>query len=154
MHVLAGWSLWAGFARTDDGVQPSLDGLRAVSVVAVLLYHAGFGWMHGGFLGVEVLFVVSGFLITALLIEERDRSGGISLRRFGGRRARRLLPALLAMLFDVVVVVLSEYCTDDVIATDSKHRWDGVHASGKGVKFTFGAIALPLLQIPLGQGEL
>jgi hypothetical protein len=46
-----------------------------------------------------------------------------------------------------------EYCTDDMIATDSKYRWDGVHASGKGVNLTFGAIALPLLQIPLGQGE-
>ena len=49
------------------GYQPGLDGLRAISVVAVILYHAGFPWMHGGFLGVEVFFVVSGFLITSLL---------------------------------------------------------------------------------------
>ena len=88
------------------GMQPSLDGLRAVSVIAVLCYHAGFGWMAGGFLGVEVFFVVSGFLITALLIAERDRRGSVSLRRFWGRRARRLLPALLTMLSAVVFVVL------------------------------------------------
>ena len=56
------------------GYQPSLDGLRAVAVIGVILYHAGFGWMHGGFLGVEVFFVVSGFLITTLLIEERERA--------------------------------------------------------------------------------
>src|SRR5215207_9181260 len=59
------------------GYQPGLDGLRAISVIAVILYHAGFGWMHGGFLGVEVFFVVSGFLITSLLLEERERTGGI-----------------------------------------------------------------------------
>ena len=58
------------------GYQPGLDGLRAISVIAVICYHAGFGWMHGGFFGVEVFFVVSGFLITSLLIEERERTGG------------------------------------------------------------------------------
>ena len=64
------------------GYQPGLDGLRAISVIAVICYHAGFGWMHGGFFGVEVFFVVSGFLITSLLIEERERSGRIALRQF------------------------------------------------------------------------
>lgn len=83
------------------GYQPSLDGVRALSVVAVILYHAGFTWMHGGFFGVEVFFVVSGFLITSLLIEERDRSGRNDLRQFWVRRWRRLLPAL----FTVLVVV-------------------------------------------------
>lgn len=80
------------------GYQPALDGLRAVSVVAVILYHAGFGWMSGGFFGVEVFFVISGYLITVLLIEEHARSGGVSLRAFWVRRARRLLPALVAVL--------------------------------------------------------
>ena len=91
---------------TTLGVQPALDGIRAVSVIAVLCYHAGFGWSHGGFLGVEVFFVVSGFLITTLLIEERNRCGAVSLRRFWARRARRLLPALFAMLVAVTIVVL------------------------------------------------
>jgi peptidoglycan/LPS O-acetylase OafA/YrhL len=85
------------------GYQPSLDGVRALSVVAVILYHAGFGWMKGGFFGVEVFFVVSGFLITSLLIEERDRNRRIDLRQFWVRRWRRLLPALFAMLLVVSV---------------------------------------------------
>ena len=85
------------------GYQPALDGVRAVSVIAVLLYHAGFDWMHGGFLGVEVFFVVSGFLITALLLDERERSGSVDLRAFWLRRARRLLPALAMVLVAVGV---------------------------------------------------
>ncbi|MEQ9162879.1 MAG: acyltransferase, partial [Ilumatobacter fluminis] len=80
------------------GYQPGLDGLRALSVVAVILYHGGFSWMHGGFLGVEVFFVVSGYLITMLLIEEHDKTGGVSLSQFWIRRARRLFPALFTML--------------------------------------------------------
>ncbi len=80
------------------GYQPSLDGLRALSVIAVIFYHAGFSWMHGGFFGVEVFFVVSGFLITSLLLDERDRSGHTNLPQFWLRRARRLLPALFIVL--------------------------------------------------------
>jgi peptidoglycan/LPS O-acetylase OafA/YrhL len=80
------------------GQQPALDGIRAVSVAIVILYHAGFTWMHGGFFGVEVFFVVSGYLITALLVDERNGSGAVSLRGFWLRRARRLLPALFVML--------------------------------------------------------
>jgi peptidoglycan/LPS O-acetylase OafA/YrhL len=90
--------------RWSMGYQPGLDGLRAVSVVAVILYHAGFGWMHGGFFGVEVFFVVSGFLITSLLLEEHGTSGTVSLASFWKRRARRLLPALLATLVVVAAV--------------------------------------------------
>ncbi|MCE9622303.1 MAG: acyltransferase [Actinomycetia bacterium] len=85
------------------GYQPTLDGVRAVSVIAVTLYHAGFTWMHGGFFGVEVFFVVSGFLITSLLIEERDGSGKVSLWHFWLRRWRRLLPALFTMLIAIGV---------------------------------------------------
>ena len=85
------------------GYQPGLDGLRAVSVIAVIAYHGGFGWMHGGFLGVEVFFVVSGFLITSLLVEEHARRGRIGLGAFWQRRARRLLPALFTMLLAVGV---------------------------------------------------
>ncbi len=90
-------------ARSSMGYQPSLDGLRAVAVIAVIFYHAGFGWMHGGFFGVEVFFVVSGFLITTLLIEERERDGRVRLGNFWRRRWRRLLPALFTMLVAVSV---------------------------------------------------
>ena len=78
--------------------EPALDGLRAISVIAVIFYHAGFTWMSGGFFGVEVFFVVSGFLITSLLIGEDQSQGSINLREFWIRRARRLLPALFTML--------------------------------------------------------
>ena len=77
---------------------PALDGLRAVAVCAVMAYHLGFGWAGGGYLGVDLFFVLSGFLITSLLIEERSTTGTVSLRRFWSRRARRLFPALLMML--------------------------------------------------------
>ena len=77
---------------------PGLDGLRALAVIAVLLYHAGLAWIPGGFLGVEVFFVISGFLITALLLSEWRRRGTIDLKAFWIRRARRLLPALYVLL--------------------------------------------------------
>ena len=78
------------------GYRPALDGLRAVAVLAVLTYHAG--WIQGGFLGVDVFFTLSGFLITTLLCEEHARDGTIAIRRFYVRRARRLLPALVVLL--------------------------------------------------------
>ncbi len=75
-----------------------LDGLRAIAVLAVIAYHADPGWAPGGYLGVEVFFVISGYLITALLLAERERTGHIDLRAFWFRRARRLLPALFLLL--------------------------------------------------------
>jgi peptidoglycan/LPS O-acetylase OafA/YrhL len=96
------------------GYQPGLDGIRAVSVVAVILYHAGFSWMHGGFLGVEVFFVVSGYLIASLMLEEHERTGGTALGQFWLRRARRLLPALFTML--VVVALWATFWGDEHLA--------------------------------------
>ena len=93
------------------GYQPALDGLRAISVIAVILYHANVSWMPGGFLGVEVFFVVSGFLITSLMIEERAAQGRVDLRMFWIRRARRLLPALFVMLLAVAIAVAT-FATD------------------------------------------
>ncbi len=82
---------------------PGLDGLRAVAVVAVMIYHADHEWLSGGFLGVEVFFVISGYLITLLLLSEFQREGRISLRQFWMRRFRRLLPALFVMLAGLAV---------------------------------------------------
>jgi peptidoglycan/LPS O-acetylase OafA/YrhL len=75
--------------------------MRAIAVLAVLLFHAGLSWIKGGTLGVDVFFVLSGFLITALLVAERDRTGHIGLGAFYLRRARRLLPALVLVLLFV-----------------------------------------------------
>lgn len=81
---------------------PGLDGLRALAVVAVMVYHANSAWLPGGFLGVEVFFVISGYLITLLIIAEREKTGRVDLGHFWVRRARRLLPALFVMLFLVI----------------------------------------------------
>src|SRR3990170_9121249 len=75
-----------------------LDGLRAIAVGAVVLYHLTPGALPGGYIGVDIFFVISGFLITALLLRERDLTGRISLSGFWRRRARRLLPALGLLL--------------------------------------------------------
>ncbi|MFP5320109.1 MAG: acyltransferase family protein [Acidimicrobiia bacterium] len=85
--------------------RPALDGVRALAVIAVFAYHAEVGWARAGFLGVDVFFVLSGYLITALLLSERRRDGRIDLRRFWLRRARRLLPAVLVLLAVVAVAV-------------------------------------------------
>ena len=77
---------------------PGLDGLRALAVIAVLLYHGQLRWIPGGFIGVEVFFVISGYLITALLLAEWRQRGRIDLKAFWLRRARRLLPALYLLL--------------------------------------------------------
>jgi peptidoglycan/LPS O-acetylase OafA/YrhL len=77
---------------------PALDGIRGVAVVAVLLFHGGVSWARGGFLGVDVFFVLSGLLITSLLLDESRRTGAIDLAHFWSRRLRRLLPALLVVV--------------------------------------------------------
>jgi peptidoglycan/LPS O-acetylase OafA/YrhL len=93
--------------------RPGLDGLRALAVVGVLLYHAGLRWMPGGLLGVDLFFVISGFLITSLLIAELQRSGRIALAAFYGRRARRLLPAL-AVVLAVTVAAMALFHSGDL----------------------------------------
>lgn len=83
------------------GYQPALDGLRAFAVIAVLCYHGGVSWAAGGYLGVDAFFVLSGFLITALLLEEHRRHGRIDLVGFFTRRARRLLPAVMVLVVGI-----------------------------------------------------
>jgi peptidoglycan/LPS O-acetylase OafA/YrhL len=85
------------------GYEPALDGIRAFAVAAVLLYHAGETWAIGGYLGVDAFFVLSGFLITTLLVTEWAGRGQINLRAFWVRRARRLLPALFLVMVGIVV---------------------------------------------------
>jgi peptidoglycan/LPS O-acetylase OafA/YrhL len=83
---------------------PALDGIRGVAVAAVLLFHAGFSWAKGGFLGVSIFFTLSGFLITSLLLREWGSDRQIDLRAFWARRFRRLMPAALATLSAVSVL--------------------------------------------------
>ena len=77
--------------------RPEIDGLRAVAVLPVILFHAGFELFSGGYVGVDVFFVISGYLITTILINDLER-GRFSLRRFYERRARRILPALFFVM--------------------------------------------------------
>ena len=91
----------AARAAPSLGHVPALDGLRGLAVLGVVAFHVG--WIDGGYLGVDAFFVLSGFLITSLLLAEHDRRGRIALARFWGRRARRLLPAMLAMVAVVLV---------------------------------------------------
>jgi peptidoglycan/LPS O-acetylase OafA/YrhL len=88
------------------GYIPGLDGIRAIAVLAVLLYHSGVPGVPGGFLGVDVFFVLSGFLISSLLLQEIERTSAVSFGQFYLRRARRLLPALVATLVLSSVLVL------------------------------------------------
>jgi len=92
---------------TERGIRyiPAIDGLRAVAVIAVMLYHLGFTWIPGGFLGVDLFFVISGYVITRLLLDSIQRSGGLDLRAFYVARIRRLLPPLVFMIITTTVVV-------------------------------------------------
>jgi len=87
--------------------RPALDGLRGIAVIAVILYHLDAPWLPGGFLGVDAFFVLSGFLITSLLLREWEGNGRIDLPRFWTRRAKRLLPALIVVV-PVTVALLPE----------------------------------------------
>ena len=96
------------------GYRPSLDGARGLAVALVVAVHATYvlvpewtgRWVPGGFLGVDVFFVLSGFLITTLLLEEHQRTGSVSLREFYARRARRLLPAVAVLLLAHAVLAV------------------------------------------------
>lgn len=83
----------------------SVDGLRAVAVIAVLLYHLGIDWIPGGFLGVDLFFVISGYVITGLILDSIERSGGLDLRAFYLSRIRRLVPALIAMVVFTTIYI-------------------------------------------------
>jgi len=104
---------------------PGLDGVRALAVLAVLADHAGVPGLSGGFIGVDVFFVLSGFLITSLLLEEQHRTGRVKLAAFWARRARRLLPAAAVMVLTVGVC-------QQLFAPDSTAglRGDGLAALG------------------------
>ena len=119
--------------------QPALDGLRAFAVLSVFAYHLDAGWARGGFLGVDTFFVLSGFLITSLLVGEWARHGGISFGGFWARRARRLLPALLLVLLAVAAFAVLEAPADQL---DSL-RGDGLATLFYGANWRFIALTPP-----------
>jgi len=109
---------------------PAIDGLRAIAVIAVMLYHLGFSWIPGGFLGVDLFFVISGYVITRLLLDSIQRSGGLDLRGFYVGRIRRLLPPLLFMLVITAIFVgvwapdsMRRFLTDAPFAITGLMNW-------------------------------
>jgi len=124
--------------------RPDIEGLRAVAIAAVVLFDAGVPGLGGGYIGVDVFFVISGFLITSLLLREVATTGRLALLRFYGRRARRILPASGVVL---VTVTLAGYhwlgpLRGGEIASDG--RWAALFASN----FNFAAQGVDYLESP------
>src|SRR5580700_6163966 len=130
----------AGTAPEDRPFRPDVEGLRALAVLLVVVFHLDVSGLAGGYIGVDVFFVISGFVITGVLLRERATSGRTSILAFYGRRCRRIIPA--ATLVIVVTVFLSYYFLGDGIggrtATDGK--WAAVflanfHFSALGTNY-------------------
>ena len=100
---------------------PALDGLRAIAVLAVMFGHGSSGFLPGGFVGVELFFVLSGFLITRLLLREQLATGCVHLKGFYLRRLLRLMPALVATLLIVGILARSA-------PADALNWWQGASA--------------------------
>ena len=137
-------------SRERDGFRPDLEGLRAIAVVLVLLYHASVPGVTGGYVGVDVFFVLSGFLITGLLIRELDATDTISLAAFYARRARRLLPAVALLI--LVTVIASVALLSPLRAGEVAK--DGIAASLYASNLRFAAQATDYLQSDLPPSPL
>ncbi len=142
-------------SRMSDGPvggprRADIQGLRAVTVTAVIAFHL-FGWPSGGYLGVDAFFVVSGFVITGVLVRERDRTGRISLRDFWIRRARRILPLALLVIAAVVVIAPWAWAGAKVASIRSDALWAALfaanwhYAARADTYFDTGSAPSPLL---------
>ncbi len=130
----------AGTAPGDRRFRPDVAGLRAVAVLLVVFYHAGFRGLRGGYVGVDVFFVISGFVITGVLLREREASSRTSLISFYGRRSRRIIPA--ATIVIVVTVIMSYWVLGVIYGTQTAidARWTAVflanfHFSSVGTNY-------------------
>ncbi len=119
----------AGTAPGDRSFRPDVEGLRAVAVGLVVLYHAGVPRITGGYVGVDVFFVISGFVITGLLLRERSNTGGTSILHFYARRVRRILPAATLVILAAVFAsyVALGFVSGNNVADDG--RWAAVFLS-------------------------
>lgn len=129
---------------------PALDGLRAVAVALVVAYHLEFGWATGGFLGVDLFFVISGFLITTLLLRERESNGRIALGPFWLRRFRRLVPPLVVMTA-VTVAATRLYGLPEQWTSI---RWDAVGALAYVANWRFISAGQSYFEALLGPSPL
>jgi len=129
-----------GATPADGRARPAriegLDGLRALAIAGVLIYHLNASWLPGGFLGVDVFFVVSGFLITTLLVREHHRTGRVALAQFWVRRARRLLPAL--MLCVLTSVLIARLVSQDLLVDVARQMVGALTFSTNWLEITAG----------------
>ena len=116
----------AGSAPEDRGYRPDVEGLRAVAILLVVLLHCGVPHMNGGIVGVDVFFVISGFVITGLLLREHRATGRIGFARFYARRARRLLPAALLVIVVSLVATAVIVGRSAATAVASDSRWSAL----------------------------
>ncbi|GAA2745848.1 hypothetical protein GCM10009868_28910 [Terrabacter aerolatus] len=114
-----------------------LDGLRALAIVGVVVYHLNASWLPGGFLGVDVFFVVSGFLITTLLVREHQRTGRVALSQFWVRRARRLLPALVLCV--LTSVLIARAVSEDLLVDVGRQMVGALTFSTNWIEITAGS---------------
>ena len=130
----------AGTPPDDRAFRPDIQGMRAVAVLLVVLFHAKVKFLLGGFIGVDVFFVISGFVITGLLLRERSATGQTNILAFYGRRARRIIPA--AMLVIVVTVIAERIFVGANAAqyAASQARWASVFLANTGNWFFFNPL--------------
>lgn len=119
----------------DRKYRPDIEGLRAVAVILVVLYHAGLPWLPGGYVGVDVFFVISGYLITRMLVDELEVNGKISFTKFYARRTRRLLPAAALVSIATLVVAWQWWPVTRVRSVSM----DAIYTLLYGVNYRFAA---------------
>jgi peptidoglycan/LPS O-acetylase OafA/YrhL len=114
-HLLLKTGVSPPLGRLRSAYRPDIDGLRALAVIAVIFFHTGIPGFDGGYVGVDVFFVISGYLITQLLEESRDESARHRLATFYVRRMRRILPALLATCLVTAIVAVALFTPDELV---------------------------------------
>ncbi len=140
----------AGTAPEDRSFRPDVEGLRAVAIALVVLFHSGISALSGGYVGVDVFFVISGFVITGVLLRERSSTGQTSILAFYGRRCRRIIPA--ASLVILVTVAMAYVLVGSV--TGSRTATDGRWAAVFLANFHFAAVGTDYLSSQLPPSPL
>src|SRR6202166_3567261 len=126
----------AGTAPGDRSFRPDVEGLRAVAVLLVVLFHSGVTAVSGGYIGVDVFFVISGFVITGVLLRERAVSGHTSILAFYGRRCRRIIPAATLVIIVTVLLAYALLGTGEGGRTATDGKWATIFLAN----FHFSAI--------------
>ena len=131
-----------------------IDGLRAIAVLSVILFHINAKWIPGGFLGVDIFFVISGYLITLILTKEVSETNKINIVNFYKRRIKRIIPALLFMLVPVFITALIIMAPDDLLSLSKSMIWSFFSAANiyffssiETGYFATGSSELPLLHL-------